>query len=185
MSTKKEKNIQWANFEKRHPNWKTSIRLHQSGYQEQFGDTQQNAVDTFRPQNDGDVDHTWDGSSPREGVDEAWQGAIDDAILAIKRAIDSLGDDRSVGDVGAGLNQLLATTQALRKLPGAAVIQKAKVNKRDDGTTRPPMVYPTNSESSKAGPRKTITAAELESLPESAKALFEKWQKIGLVKITL
>jgi hypothetical protein len=176
MTPKEQKNYV-ANFQKRRTSRITHLA---SGYEEQFGDIPQPDKDTIRRK-----DVVPEGHVARQGVDQAWQSNVDDAITAIKRAIDNLGEDRSVGDVGAGLNTLLATCQALRKLPGNAVIEKAKVNRSDDGTTRPAMVYPANAESSKAGPRRTVTAAQLALLSESSKALFKKWETLGLVEIKL
>jgi len=160
MSTKKEKNIQWANFEKRHPDWKSSIRLHQSGYQEQFADAQQNAVDTIRRQSDADVDHDWDGVVPHhDNVDQNANGAITGVIDSIQKAIETVGDSNP--EMSDSLKQLLtwaSTSDVLTKTPGSPAVRKAVVNRSDDGTTRPPVSHPANNESRKAGPSKYLVS---------------------------
>jgi hypothetical protein len=185
MSTKKEKNIQWANFEKRHPDWKSSIRLHQSGYQEQFGDTQQNAVDTIRKQTDGDVNRYWDGVVPhQDNVDPNVNGAITGVIDAIQTAIETVADSNP--EMSDSLKQLLtwaSTNDVLTKAPGSPAVRKAVVN--PNPTTAPIQHYPDNTNSSRPGPKRTIPASALSDLPESAKNLFRKYEKMGFLEIKL
>ena len=119
-----------------------------------------------------------------KGEDSAWETHVSEALADIYRAIENIGENRSVDDGTVdGLNLLASTMQKLVELPGNLPVPKATVNRI--GQTQAPVSYPANSESSKAGPRKTITAAELATLPDSGKALFEKWQKLGLVEIKL
>jgi hypothetical protein len=104
------------------------------------------------------------------------------SISYIQKAIDLLGESNP--EMVDALNRWASSADALVRASNDG-IKKANVNRSDDGTTRPPMVYPANAQSSRPGPSKTITASELASLPENAKALFAKYQKLGFVQIKL
>jgi hypothetical protein len=179
--TKRERAAYVADFKERRT---SKIVLAQSGYQEQFGDVKQNSVDTIKQKPVVDDDGAF--VAHENNVDPNLKGEIDGVISAIQKAIETVGDGNP--EMSDSLKQLLtwaSTSDVFRKTPGSPVVRKSVVNRNDDGTTSPPMHYPNNSESSKPGPRKTITAAELASLPENAKALFAKYQKLGLVDIAL
>ena len=141
---------------------RTSRLAHQtSGYFEQFGDTKQPDKDTIRRQADEDVNHDWDAVVPRQdNVDENEKGEVTGVIDAIRNAIETVADSNP--DLSDALKQLLtwaSTSDVLTKIPGSPAVRKAVVN--SNGSTAPTQVYPANSESSKAGPKRTVTAEQL------------------------
>lgn len=115
------------------------------------------------------VDQGIDGTVNREGgVDEAWQGNLQDAITHIQRAIENVGVNRSVEDgTLAGLNLLASTAQALRQLPSGVSIAKAVANA--DGVTREPLVVNDNAVNSHAGSRNAfVPTSELSRMQSEA-----------------
>jgi hypothetical protein len=159
------------------------ITNHQSGYAEEFGDINQNSVDTIRRQNDSDVDHQWDGTVSREDGDSdpAWKGDLRNAITSIQRAIENGGRGVDV-NTAAGLNLLASTAQKLVELPEGVSVPKAKINTA--GTTAPALRYPDHDLASRPGAtRTTISADELSNLPDAAKRLFNKYASLGIVSL--
>jgi hypothetical protein len=174
--TKRERKTQWANFEARHPNWKSSIRLHQSGFREQFGDIEQPTIDSFVPKDTTDV---LSGFVAREGADQAWATDVPNALAHIKRAIGNIGENRSVDDGTLdGLNKLASTMQALVALPGNLPVPKAKVNQ---GATAPAMHYPANKIRSTPGAGKTVLASELSKIVADAEKLTTHSSRIAQI----
>jgi hypothetical protein len=184
--TKKER----ADYIARWQGRKTSRITHfQDGNHEkvmmQLGDTRQNAVDTIRKQANGDVDHDWDGVVPhQDDVDQNEKGEVTGVIDAIQKAIETVADSNP--ELSDSLKQLLTWASAsdvLTKTPGSPAVRKAVVN--PNPTTAPVQHYPDNTNSSRPGPKRTIPASALSDLPESAKNLFRKYEKMGLVEIKL
>src|ERR1700678_3411390 len=175
--TPKERKNYIANFQKRRTSRVTHLT---SGYEEQgFGDVTQNAVDSFRPIETPNDPYA---SVAREGQDLAWKTNVSEALADIYRAIENIGENRSVDDGTIdGLNLLASTMQKLVELPGNLPVPKAGVNR--SGQTQAPVFYPANAESSKAGPRRTVTAEQLALVPEHTKELIKTWTGLGLLEI--
>jgi hypothetical protein len=174
--TKQERKNYIASFQNRRSSRITHLT---SGYQEQFGEPQKAGVSLSAEPGDG-----WLPSEGNADQDpnNNWKTAVVGSISYIQKAIDLLGESNP--EMVDALNRWASSADALVRASNDG-IKKANVNRSDDGTTRPPMVYPANAQSSRPGPSKTITASELASLPENAKALFAKYQKLGFVQIKL
>jgi hypothetical protein len=181
--TKLEQKRTYEILSKRYKAQGARITNRQSGYTEEFGDINQNSVDTIRRHNDSDIDHQWDGTVNREGGDSdpAWKTDLANAITHIQRAVESATQGADVNTVD-GLNLLASTAQRLVELPEGVKVPKASVNR--SGTTAPVHRYPDNDLASRPGAtRTTISADELSNLPESAKQLFNRYAAKGIIAI--
>jgi hypothetical protein len=155
MSTKREREIQWKNFQARRNSRVTHLH---SGYTEIFGDGR---AETAAASQFARLDDPGSGWLPREGNTEAdpnsWRDDITAACNFIQRAIDKTGDLDGLND---GLRTLFRTCDILRRIPDGFLIPKAAVNR--SGPSRPPVNVPSNDQARNAGSRNTVViTAEL------------------------
>jgi hypothetical protein len=172
--TKSEQDLYFQKFQARRTSRVVNFQSGYDGFYNSGGQEDTNNSSIGAPTGTSEVnpdDQGIDGDVAREGMDEAWQTDVANALEHVNRAISSIGStNRSVDDGTIdGLNLLASTMQKLTGLPSGVSIAKAVPN--PEGVTREPLVVNDNANSSRPGSHGYIDVKDLENSARKVTAL--------------